>query len=113
MPRVAGGYERAVKASNSAAAITLHPNDHTTCEHDVRGKFGDAGFVVPVHGSTRPMNHVEPRIGNVVDSKTKPEVITAFWRCRYVDELLCVKERPADIVDIVHRVELALCGPWG
>ena len=57
------------------------------------------------------MDHVEPRIGNVVDSKTKPEVITAFWRCRYVDELLCVKERPAEIVDIVHRVELALYNP--
>ena len=57
------------------------------------------------------MNHVEPRIGNVVDSKTKSEVITAFRGCRYVDELLCVKERPAEIVDIVHRVELALYNP--
>ena len=57
------------------------------------------------------MDHVEPRIGNVVDSKTKPEVITAFWRCRYVDELQCVKERPANIVDIVHWVELAFYGP--
>ena len=35
MPCVAGDYERAVEASNSAAAITsvLYPNDHTTCEH--------------------------------------------------------------------------------
>ena len=35
MPCAAGDYERAVEASNSAAAITsvLYPNDHTTCEH--------------------------------------------------------------------------------
>ena len=31
---VAGNYEAAVEASNSAEAITsvLYPNDHTTCE---------------------------------------------------------------------------------
>jgi hypothetical protein len=34
VPRLAGDYERAVEASNSAEAITsvLYPNDNTTCE---------------------------------------------------------------------------------